>query len=308
MPSSNILSVIAQMGALIICGVIWRAVRPAGLEADVTRRVMTGVVYHLLLPALVLVVLWKTPLGLDSVRIALVASVGVLIGMALTWGGCRYCRSTGMVTGAVVLAAAFPNVTYLGLPVLEKLFGESGRGIAIQYDLFACTPLLLTVGVIVARHFGHGKGANPLFDLLKVPPLWAAFMAVGMNLTGVPLSPWLAEWLNMLAVGVVPLMLFSLGLSLRWDTWTIAQIPALTVLSVVQLLVVPLFVWGAGTLVGLDGIYLQGAVLEGAMPTMVLGLVLCDRFHLDTALYAAAVTLTTALSLITLPFWYGLLI
>jgi predicted permease len=41
------------------------------------------------------------------------------------------------------------------------------------------------------------------------------------------------------------------------------------------------------------------------MPSMVLGIVFCDRYGLDTALYAAAVTVTTALSLITLPFWYG---
>jgi len=39
------------------------------------------------------------------------------------------------------------------------------------------------------------------------------------------------------------------------------------------------------------------------MPTMVLGLVICDRFKLDTSLYAEAVTVTTALSLITLPLW-----
>jgi predicted permease len=38
---------------------------------------------------------------------------------------------------------------------------------------------------------------------------------------------------------------------------------------------------------------------------MVLGIVLCDRFNLDAGLYAAAVTATTAMSLVTLPLWYG---
>ena len=36
-------------------------------------------------------------------------------------------------------------------------------------------------------------------------------------------------------------------------------------------------------------------------------IVLCDRYGLDTGLYAAAVTLTTLLSLFTLPMWSGLL-
>jgi len=46
-------------------------------------------------------------------------------------------------------------------------------------------------------------------------------------------------------------------------------------------------------------------VLEAAMPSMVLGLVLCDRFRLDTTLYALAVTVTTLLSLLSLPLWFG---
>jgi len=41
------------------------------------------------------------------------------------------------------------------------------------------------------------------------------------------------------------------------------------------------------------------------MPSMVLGIVICDRFNLDTSLYAAAVTVTTAMSLLTLPLWHA---
>ena len=48
-------------------------------------------------------------------------------------------------------------------------------------------------------------------------------------------------------------------------------------------------------------------VLEAAMPSMLLGLVFCERFKLDTAFYAAAVTLSTVLSIITLPYWFVLL-
>jgi predicted permease len=51
----------------------------------------------------------------------------------------------------------------------------------------------------------------------------------------------------------------------------------------------------------------QTAVLDLAMPSMVLGIVLCDRYALDSALYAAAVTATTTASLITLPLWHATL-
>jgi predicted permease len=300
-------TVILHMTALIACGIAWRMFRPGGLDADMTRKVLTTVVYYLLLPALVIEVLWKAPLGLSSLAIAVSAAGGVLACIVLSAFICRRCQHDRRITGAVVLAASFPNATYMGLPVLESLFGDAGRSIAIQYDLFACTPLLLTVGVLVARYYGQDSHEAPVWQsLLRVPPLWAGLFAVIMNVTGVPLPDGVNAWLELLAVGVVPLMIFSIGLSLRLDTVKVSRLPAVIPIVILQLLVAPLLVWGIALSTGLEGQMLTGTVIEAAMPSMVLGLVFCDRYGLDTALYAAAVTLTTLLSLLTLPLWSGL--
>lgn len=63
-------------------------------------------------------------------------------------------------TGAMLLAAAFGNVTYLGLPVLEASLGPWSRAVVVQYDLFGTMPLLFTAGIAVARHFGSGEGGE----------------------------------------------------------------------------------------------------------------------------------------------------
>lgn len=301
-------AVIVHMTALIACGVGWRMLRPGGLDADNTRQVLTSLVYYFLLPALVIQVLWKAPLGISSLGIAVSAAVGVLGSILLSALLCRSCQHDGRVTGAVILAASFPNVTYMGLPVLESLFGDSGRSIAIQYDLFACTPLLLTVGILIARNYGRQENAAPLWQsLLQVPPLWAALAGVLLNLSGIGLPVALDKWLEMLAAGVIPLMLFSLGLSLRWDTIDAHRLPTVFPILMLQLFIAPLIVWGVAQGIGLDGMLLNGTVMEAAMPSMVIGIVLCDRYGLDTGLYAAAVTITTLLSLFTLPMWSGLL-
>ena len=121
--------------------------------------------------------------------------------------------------------------------------------------------------------------------------------------------PLLADGLlNLLGRGVVPLMLFSLGLSLEWSADRWRHMPSLVPVVVISLFLIPLIVWGVASSSGLQGDVLAAVVLEAAMPSMVLGIVLCDRFNLDASLYAAAVTVTTALSLITLPMWYGWLV
>lgn len=297
--------VLAQMGALIGFGAIWRALRPGGMEMETVRFALTAVVYNVLLPALVLLVLWEAPLGVETVRIAAAAGAGVLGAMLLSWLSCRACTMPRAVTGAAILAASFPNATYLGLPVLEATLGPWARSIAIQYDLFACTPLLLTLGVAVAQRFGDRPAAgSPVLNLLKVPPLWAALLAAVLNFADVPQPRWIHDLLQLMGSGVVPLMLLSLGMSLHWSSLFDRSVRSVLPVLVIQLGLMPLGVWAFGGVLGLEGQNLMAVALEGAMPSMVLGIVICDRYGLDTALYAATVTLSTLISLLTLPFWF----
>lgn len=302
------LDVILQAGGLIVCGLLWQFFTPQGLDASTLRRSLTTFVYVLLLPALVLVVLWRAPLSLDAVRVAVLAALGVGTGMAVARLWFMIQKPANKALGALLLAAAFPNATYMGLPVLEAAFGPWARTVAIQYDLFACTPLLLSVGVMLSTHFGGVKEqGHPVVALLKVPPLWAAVAGVGLNLMAVPLPAIFGGLLDMLAAGVVPLMLFSIGLSLRWSGSWRQHLPLVFPVVIIQLIITPIVIWGASGVVGLAGDVRTAVVLEAAMPSMVLGIVLCDRYRLDTALYAMAVTLSTALSLVTLPLWFDLL-
>ncbi len=297
--------VLLQMAALIAAGVVWRHVAPAGVDLEASRRTLTGLVFSLLLPALVLQVLWQAPLGTQSLNIALVASAGVLAGMAVAWVVYGWARVPTPSMGALLLAAAFPNATYLGLPMLEKTLGPWARSIAIQYDLFACTPLLLTLGLYVARvHGGDPAKRVERWALLRVPPLWAAVVAVVLNVWGVPMPEWLQGILGAFAAGVVPLMLIALGMSLQSSAWRGHFAPLVVPVVAIQLLLMPALVWLLARQAGLAGKVLTAVTLEGAMPSMVLGVAICDRYRLDTGLYAAAVTFSTLAAALSLPLWF----
>ncbi len=303
------IEVLLQMGALIICGIVWRRVRPGKLEPMATRKVLTSLVYYLLLPALVLSVLWRADLGTGSLMIAGAAAVAVVIGMLVSLLICRACKTGSAQAGALILAATFPNATYLGLPVLEATFGPWARSIAIQYDLFACTPLLFTLGIWVAARLGTGDSSEPrgFAALLRIPALWAAMAAITLNVLAVPMPEVIKGFLQLLERGVVPLMLFSLGLSLEWRQSGWRVLPMVAPVVLIRMFVVPALVLAGLVMLGADmsGEVRAAIIMESAMPCMVLGLVICDQFNLDTALYAVAVTVTTALSLVTLPLWYG---
>lgn len=302
------IQVLIPMIGLIACGIAWQLLKPGHVDSIVSRKVLTDFVYYLFLPALVLIVLWQAPLGIDSVRISFIAATNIMVWMFVSWMIFRYLKTPKQVSGALILAATFPNATYLGLPVLENTLGTWARSVAIQYDLFACTPLLLTVGILVARAHGEARTfENPFITLSKIPALWAAFVAIILNIYQITMPAWLHGWLDSMASAVVPLMLIALGMSLQIKTLRWRMVPVLLPVFIIQLVMMPALALVLAHASGLSEKYLIAVVLEAAMPSMVLGIVICDQFKLDTGVFASAVTLSTALSLVTLPIWFSLL-
>lgn len=298
-------STLIQMTLLITCGAIWRQLKPAGLAAEQTRLVLTTVVLYFLLPALVLDVLWTTPVGLEALNYTFLGMASIAIALGLAWMIGILFKFPSRRLGAVMLAAAFPNVTYLGLPVLQEVLGDWSRAVVIQMDLFAATPFLFTVGVMVAKHFGVDtqESSRSHWLFFNTPPFWAAALAVIFGHLGWLPPEWLKGLLQKLSGTVAPLMLFSLGLALNWRSIHIRNVPLIFPAVVIKLLLMPLVVIALAMLLPLADRYKIAAVLDLSMPSMVIGIVFCDRYQLDAELYAMTVIVTTLLSLVVLPFW-----
>ncbi|MGR8999207.1 MAG: AEC family transporter [Gammaproteobacteria bacterium] len=303
-------STLIQMTLIMACGVGWRILSPAGLTAEQTRHVLTTFVYYLLLPAMVLEVLWTADIGLQSFQYTILGVSCILFALLCNWIVGTLFKFEHRRLGAMILATAFPNVTYLGLPVLEQTFGNWARSVAIQLDLFALSPFLFTIGIMIVRYYGEDNAEKPksAISFLNAPPFWAAAIAVILNLNELVAPDWFAGVLQKLSAAVVPLMLFSLGLALNWKAVTARNIPYVMPVILIKMLLMPLFAIVLVSYLPMEGKYKAAAVLDLAMPSMVLGLVFCDRYRLDSALYAMTVTVTTALSLLTLPFWHKVLI
>lgn len=297
------------MALLMAGGIGWRILKPLGLGADDTRKVLTSVVYYFFLPAMIVEVLWRANIGLQSLQYTVLAVTCVLFGMASYWLLGHFLKLNRKCLGAMILAAGFPNTTYLGLPVLEQTFGSWARSVVIQLDVFAVSPLLFTLGIAMVRHYGTDNSASrqPLWSFLNAPPFWAAAIAVLLNINSFAAPLWLLGTLKLMSGAVIPLMLFSLGLALNWQAVRIKSIPYIAPVIVIKMILMPLFAIFLVGYLTLPNQYKAAAVLDLAMPSMVIGIVLCDRYQLDSSLYAMAVTVTTALSLLALPFWYQLL-
>jgi hypothetical protein len=298
-----------QMTLLIACGAAWRYFEPAHLEISIVRKVLTSLVYYLLLPAMIIEVMWQANMGWQSLKVIAVGSLSIIVGMGVMALVLSRLNITRAQKGALILVTAFPNVTYLGLPVLEQVLGDWARSVAIQMDLFSGQPLLYTVGIMIAHYYGRADNGVEKINgaVFNTPPFWAAGVALILNTAQISPPEFIHGTLERLSDGVIPLMLIALGMALDWQSFRRRAMSLLWPVVGVKLALMPLVALGlAGWLVVAPEVKVA-TVLEVAMPSGVLCLVLCDRYGLDAPLYAMAVTVTTVLSLLTLPLWYGVL-
>ena len=148
------LTTMMQMGLLIAFGSVWQLLAPKHIPALAHRRALTDLVFYILLPALVLDVIWGASIDVTSMKISLVALSGLAVSALLMWFMLRFYTTNQAQKGALMMAAIFPNATYLGLPVTNQVLGSWSNSVVLQYDLFACTPVLMTLGILMAHHFG----------------------------------------------------------------------------------------------------------------------------------------------------------
>lgn len=210
--------------------------------------------------------------------------------------------------GVLILSSSFGNVTYLGLPVITQMMGPRFGYVAILYDLLATTPVLLTLGVFIAARYGSGASVSlgdSLGRVLRLPPLWAVAAGLVVNFGGVPVPEIVLDAAQLMGRAVIPVMTFTVGLAL--DFQDVKRLPLAVPALGVKLLASPVLAWWIGSRAGLSGDVLRAVVIEGAMPVMVLSLVIADEFDLDVPLAAACVAASTVALFFTLPVMMNIL-
>ncbi|HMM47816.1 MAG TPA: AEC family transporter [Thiobacillaceae bacterium] len=208
--------------------------------------------------------------------------------------------------GAAILASGFGNVLFFGYPFLTTVFGAAGARYPFFADMLATTPLVWSLGVWIAYRYGsHTEHASFLRMWLTLPPVWGFALGIAVNLSGADLTP-LVEAAHWAGSPTIPLMLFVLGLTIPWGALRPQR--SVMVALAIKLALMPLFALGLA-FVSPAGLTepAQAAVLEAAMPTMVMVIALADRFGLDTRLAGLIMGWSTLSGLVTLPFWLWLL-
>jgi len=297
MSTTALVPTILTFIAIVCAGAVARF---AGILRREDARPINAIIIYIALPAYIFRAVHGAVLNADLLLVVLIAWAVFAVMLGLAFGAARLLRLPRTIAGGFIIAVALGNTGYIGYPVTEALLGARALPEAIFYDVFGTVVALVLVGMLVAQRFGDNAEArvNPLRELALFPAIWALLLALALR--AVPIPEVVGNGLGLLASMVAPLIMLSVGLSLRFSTLRRDAV-AVSVASALRLLVAPILALAIGWVVLGPGTPLRVTTLEAGMPTMMLTLVVGDRFGLDTDFIASAIFVTTALSAVTLP-------
>lgn len=209
--------------------------------------------------------------------------------------------------------SGFGNSVLLGIPLVLTSFGEEASLPLFLLLAFHSTVLFTAITVILEA--GRGAGAElravplkALTGLVSNPVLWGMALGICFNLAGLKLPDAIDRWATLMAGAAVPCALFSVGASLRAYRIAGALKPAALIVAL-KLIVHPLAVWLLATLVfDVPPLWAKVVILLAALPVGVNVYVFGTRYDAGQAESAAAILISSVLSVVTLPivlYWLG---
>jgi auxin efflux carrier (AEC) len=199
---------------------------------------------------------------------------------------------------SVLVTVMIANTAFMGYPVTLGIYGQAGFLRAIFCDMATLCIFLLLSFVLILKFGGTIKTAFKKIALF--PPVWAVVLGLCFNWLNIPIGSVLDNTVNYLGQGAIPLIMVTLGLSI--DFSALARSKSMIVFtSIMKLAFFPIVAFLIVNYLGLVDLQYQVAIVEAAMPSGMLSLLLSITYKLDYELTSDCILINTVISLITLP-------
>ena len=199
---------------------------------------------------------------------------------------------------SVLVAIMIANTAFMGYPVNIGVYGDDGLLRAIFCDI-ATSVIFLILSFFLVLKFG-GSPRTAVKKIAFFPPLWAIILGILFNIANIPIGPVLENTVTYLGNGTIPLIMLSLGISI--DFGGIKRSKNMIIFtSIMKLLFFPLIAFFIVSWMGLADLQFNVPIIEAAMPSGMLSLILAITYKLDYELTSDCILIDTVISLVTLP-------
>jgi len=299
---TDILVVVAQIVGLIVVGALLKWAQVLRQEHAA---LLNSLVMNLTLPVTVFraVRMLKAEYLQQMLKVVLVAYAVVAVCGVVAYLFTRWLRLERRTAGAFIIVSMLGSTAFLGYPLVRGLFGDGSTEFtaAVFYSELGTLIPILTVAVIVASRYGEGERFTwrNLLAVLKFGP-FVAFL-IGLLFYADPIPPVIDGMLQLLQAATVPLIMLSLGITIRWGDFFGRQAWSIALVNGIKLLLAPLVAILLSGLLGFDEGIRSVTILMSALPSLMLCLSYANQYHLDIEFASNALFASFFLGSITLP-------
>jgi len=300
------LSAIAATLAIVALGYL---LKQLDFLPEAAWQALSPLCYWVLFPGLLFNLMSQADLGAVTLLPFVATIIGgsiVIVGFALISG--QIVAMPGPSLSSLVQGSLRHN-GFLVLSVLQGTFGVA----ALQLGAIAIAilvPISNIVSVIAILVLSRPAGDRNMkraiiSEIARNPLLGSMLIGVSVNILEIPVPAFLLQAALFLGDGALPLLLLSIGASLRFSAIR-SNAVALALAITAKILVFPMALVSIGFVAGLDPLALAVLAAVGAAPTASSTFTLASELGGDAQLMAEIVSLQTVAAALSLPLWIWL--
>ena len=294
---------------LFVCLIIGIVLKKSKIIPDNFHTSLNAFVINISLSAFSLYYISKIELNSSVIYPVLVVWIGIFAAILFFAGLGKIFGWKSSLIGALIMCAGFGNTSFVGIPLIQAMYGEEGLKTVMLVDQPGFVALS-TVGILVANFYSGSKDSllKHLSKILKFPPFIAFVIALLLNIFSIEIPKDFDEVLMKLGATTVPLALVSVGSQMQWKKIEKKEGFHLFIGLLFKLVLLPLII-----LVIYKHIFHQNGdvidicILEAAMAPMITAAIIASAHDLEPKFCNLMVAVGIPLSILTVGIWHLLL-
>ena len=294
---------------LFVCLIIGIVLKKSKIIPDNFHTSLNAFVINISLSAFSLYYISKIELNSSVIYPVLVVWIGIFAAILFFAGLGKIFGWKSSLIGALIMCAGFGNTSFVGIPLIQAMYGEEGLKTVMLVDQPGFVALS-TVGILVANFYSGSKDSllKHLSKILKFPPFIAFVIALFLNIFSIEIPKDFDEVLMKLSATTVPLALVSVGSQMQWKKIEKKEGFHLFIGLLFKLVLLPLLILVIYKYIfHQSGDVIDICILEAAMAPMITAAIIASAHDLEPKFCNLMVAVGIPLSILTVGIWHLLL-
>lgn len=224
-----------------------------------------------------------------------------VLGKKLAW--------SNKLIGCLIITTGLGNTAFIGLPVIQALYGDEGMKTALVVDQTGTFVVMSTLGVITGAFFSKGNSSikGILAKIVVFPPFIIFILACVLNVLQIDFPFIVQIAFQKLGATVIPIALVSVGMQLK--VYTRTKHWSFLILGLFfKLIITPaIFFIFYKKVLQQNTLQIDVSIMQAAMAPMIMGAIIASNYGLKPKLCSMMIGIGIPLSFFTLAIWYFIL-